>query len=59
MAEVIVKIRFGSSTTRDEVYSNEHPYDEYKFANKAEANAFLFGVYEMDGWTAYEEVEDE
>lgn len=30
---------------------------EYSFATEAEAEAFLLGVQEMDGWMGYEQVD--
>jgi hypothetical protein len=32
---------------------------EYAFATQAEADAFLLGVAEMEGWEAYEVLEGE
>ena len=55
----IVKIRWGSEQTQEEIYEDEKDCQEYAFATQAEADAFLYGVSEMDGWTDYEVLEDE
>ena len=52
-----VKIRWGGINTREEVYNEDHPYDEYEFETEAEVNAFLQGVDAMDGWTDWEQVD--
>jgi hypothetical protein len=59
MGTFVVKIRFGSESARDDVYSKEHPYDEYTFDTEKEMLAFFRGVDAMDGWLGYETVEDE
>jgi len=59
MDRFTAKIRFGSGSAREEVYSKEHPHDEFTFNTEKELLAFWEGVDAMDGWSGYEPVEDE
>lgn len=54
-----VRIRWGSSSTREEVYEEEGtPPSIYSFYTEAELAAFLDGVEEAIGWLDYEIVDD-
>jgi len=60
MAKKIVKIKWGSEATRQEVYAKMNlPPSEYEFATEGEAEAFLDGIEEAMGWVDYEVVEEE
>ena len=52
-----VKIRWGQSP--DDSYTEEHPYDEYKFGTVAELNACWHGAGEANGWLDMHEYAEE
>jgi hypothetical protein len=47
----VIKIRWGAEQTRKD---NKDAYAVYDFESKAELDAFMKGVDEASGWTAYE-----
>ena len=52
-----VKIQWGGAACKEDLYNENHPYDEYEFDTEAEVNAFLQGVDAMDGWLDWEQID--